>query len=341
MATNKPETSKERRERELREEFSNLSPELKKWGQEVDNSIIESLKSEKSFDYNNFVKLKFDFRLKDSDSFIKKALYRKAYSDPLKEIEDKIGTRVVVLTSNHMMQVRDILMSKTDLWECKIGRDKALIKESIKEFDYEAVHLIVKPLKGNQGFNQDNLDYLTCEIQIKTIFQHAYSEISHDTVYKGPYRHDLDLLRKLARSMALLESTDENFNSMYSYINSGKGLALNFHEELIQQFKRINPSYDDKNADRELDAYILDELMTTKVLEDLDMDEISKFVHNKLSVLSKISEKPNFLIGKYPVMVLLSYLLMFCPEYLYDKDIDIDTLKSLATQLNVNYDPTN
>lgn len=336
------ETDKEQQERTLRLAFNNIKTALEQWGAEVDNKIKEALDASPTFDYGLAVKIPPAYRVKAIDSFIKKALYRKPYADPLAQVEDKVGTRVVVLTSQHMKQVRDILLAKCDFWNCTIGRDKALIKESIKEFDYEAVHLIVKPLNTSDSRNKENLPYLSCEIQIKTLFQHAYSEISHDTVYKGPYRHDLVLLRKLARSMALLESTDENFNSMYSYINSGEGLALNFLTELTDQFKKINPVYDEKKADRELDSYILDELMQHDILTRLDMEDISSFVEQKKQSLKRINDKQNFLIGKHPVMILLGYIIFACPDYLYSHklDLDIDALRSLAYHLGASYEPT-
>lgn len=331
------------KEKELRLAFMNLSPELTKWGKIVDNKIITALKATPKFNYDQHVKISPKFRVKNIDSFIKKALYRKDsgknYDDPIFEIQDKVATRIVVLTSQHMELVKDILLEQLSLWECSIGRDKALIKESIKEFDYEAIHLIVSPTERQRGINKINIPFLTCEIQIKTLFQHAYSEMSHDTVYKGPYKHDLILLRKLARSMALLESTDETFDSMYSHINSGKGLAFSILQELFLLFRKVDTSFNEISVDMDLDSYVLDELMGNEVLTKIELSDVSSFVETEKTVLQRINSKANFLLGKHPVMIILSYLLKFSPSYLYKIDFDIDMLQSLASMLNVNYEP--
>ena len=73
-------------------EFNDLKADLTKWGAFVDDIIKEKVN-----DYNfGDIQIGPKFRLKGDDSFIHKALHRqKGYENPLLNIEDKIGTRII------------------------------------------------------------------------------------------------------------------------------------------------------------------------------------------------------------------------------------------------------
>ena len=55
-----------------------------------------------------------------------------------------------------------------------------------------------------------------CEIQIKTILQHAYSELTHDTIYKPKVDATPKMRRTAAKSMALIEATNDYFQQVVS-----------------------------------------------------------------------------------------------------------------------------
>ena len=71
-------------------------------------------------------------------------------------------------------------------------------------------------------FDNSVKPYLTCEIQIRTLLQHAFAEVSHDSTYKGPYKNDKGILRHLAKSMALMEATDDYFCNIFSLTSDEK-----------------------------------------------------------------------------------------------------------------------
>nr|WP_249804714.1 MULTISPECIES: hypothetical protein [unclassified Bradyrhizobium] len=52
------------------------------------------------------------------------------------------------------------------------------------EFRYQSVHYIVRS-RGDQKLDGQNITAGTpCEVQIRTLLQHAHSELTHDTIYK-------------------------------------------------------------------------------------------------------------------------------------------------------------
>ena len=59
---------------------------------------------------------------------------------------------------------------------------------------------------------------IPCEIQIRTLLQHAYSELTHDTIYKPNVRATPAVKRTAAKSMALIEATSDYFSSVNQVI---------------------------------------------------------------------------------------------------------------------------
>lgn len=79
------------------------------------------------------------------------------------------------------------------------------------EFAYQSLHYIVR---SKADLNHEGVEIAlgtTCEIQVRTILQHAYSELTHDTIYKPSVKAEPDVKRAAAKSMALIEATDDYF----------------------------------------------------------------------------------------------------------------------------------
>jgi putative GTP pyrophosphokinase len=82
-------------------------------------------------------------------------------------------------------------------------------------FGYASVHLVVEfraellKLPEYALFNK-----MKCEIQVRTILQHAWAEIEHDIVYKSPEDIPFRLRRRFACLAGLLEIADREFESL-------------------------------------------------------------------------------------------------------------------------------
>jgi len=155
------------------------------WGNYVRDSILSSLTAKiDGFTPDNFLKVPASVRVKDTDSLVAKAFYRgKPYADAYGQITDKVGTRFVVLLLNHINHVEEAITSGP--WE--YSKDRDFDEEREKQpfiFDYQSKHFIVKAIK-EVPFGDVIVPVGTpCEVQVRTLLQHAYSELSHDTVYK-------------------------------------------------------------------------------------------------------------------------------------------------------------
>jgi ppGpp synthetase/RelA/SpoT-type nucleotidyltranferase len=149
-------------------------------------------------------------RTKDSQKLVEKAFYRnKNYADPYEDITDKVGTRFVVLLGSEIPTVESVLTS-IEGWHYSKDRDfEEEQKKNPLKFDYAAVHFVVRP-DNDVEFEGVRIPAKTpCEVQIKTILQHAYSELTHDTIYKPQIEATPTMQRNAAKAMALLEATND------------------------------------------------------------------------------------------------------------------------------------
>lgn len=229
-------------EHKARADFEGLIPALTAWGAYVDKVLNEYLAT--AFPSREHVQQKALHRVKSVDSYCEKVLKRKTYDRPLIDTTDKVGTRVILLTREDVRKVSAFI------YECKEWHLADRSHDSLAEiianpemFTYQSEHFIVKPLNCYDTAVDKGL--LTCEIQVRTILQHAYAEISHDTIYKKAVGDNPKIKRMLASSMALIEAADEKFCQIYSAMASERTPDMEFQEILISLYKECISQYDE------------------------------------------------------------------------------------------------
>jgi len=191
------------------------------WGDHIREFIVQGLAS-RNLRPDEFLKLPPSVRLKADTSLVDKAFYRrKPYADPYREIEDKVGVRFVVLLTEEIRAVRDIIESN-DSWsaiECKNFQKEK--DEYPLLFTYQSLHFVVRP-KQVMDLGGVTVDpRVACEVQVRTLLQHAHSELTHDTIYKPNKLVLPPVVRTAAKSMALIETADDLFSLVVRSLNSG------------------------------------------------------------------------------------------------------------------------
>jgi ppGpp synthetase/RelA/SpoT-type nucleotidyltranferase len=292
------------KEENIVREFNQLKVHLKEWGKMVDNHIMGMIKQFPEGKY--FLKIHPKYRLKTDLSYKEKALYRKKeYTNPIIDIEDKIGTRIVLLKSTDI----DLISTKileSNFWNSKVTKSRTNeIEDKPTIFDYQSQHIVVWP-KTNCGFNKEILTALTCEIQIRTLLQHAFAEVSHDSTYKGPYKNDAEIIRQLSKSMALMEATDDYFCKIFEIMKDETRRYSNYLKEL----NRIYTSeFLKKGQSTQISYELSDSLISLLDVIDIPISSIETFVIQEKDCIKALIKANNHLFLSQPIFLFLYYIM--------------------------------
>lgn len=156
-------------------------------------------------------------RSKDVDSFRKKVAKTEndgspKYNEPLKEITDLAAVRVIVFTNSYVQKVCDIIEQAFSIkWKKDVGEERS----QSKDFGYQSVHYLVVHTEERLKL-QDYKKYagMICEVQVRTILQHAWAEIEHDIQYKSENEIPKEIGRKFRALAGLIEIADREFQSI-------------------------------------------------------------------------------------------------------------------------------
>lgn len=313
-------------EEELITEFNNLKPLLQLWGKTVDKALIEILSSAPNFNFANSVEILPSYRLKDDNSLIKKAFYRKKnYDNPILQIQDKIGTRIVVTTRKEVDQIRSILLQTNPCWtieEVQEVEDFMMINP--KQFGYQALHFILKPTKFVDCFSKvedSHLDLFTCELQVKSLAQHAWAKINHDTTFKGPFETDSKVSRTMAKIMALSEVADDYYVRVIDYMDQ--------EENIQQQFLNSLLEISEGELNYKFDKSLTDGILTKDLLDNIDYRQFSVdqvrliTISNKEKVLRALNSLKSYLKSQ-PIVIFLYALILLRNGFLIRKSNQLE-----------------
>lgn len=133
------------------------------------------------------------------------------YPDPMRDITDQIGTRIITYVASDVTAVAGLIKDHLNVVD-----DKDLGQETASEgrFGYVSRHLQVAldPLWFGD-LPVDLVKVASAQIQIRTVLQHAWAEFEHDIRYKGSIPEALapDLNRRFTLAAGLLELADREF----------------------------------------------------------------------------------------------------------------------------------
>jgi predicted RNase H-like nuclease/ppGpp synthetase/RelA/SpoT-type nucleotidyltranferase len=155
-----------------------------------------------------------------------------AYTDPLREITDQVGVRVITYVRSDVAAVAEVLGT-----QLRVLDDRDLGQETASEgrFGYASRHLQVAPPEDAAGGSAGGpvngpagqVDEVArvrrsgevgqvAQVQVRTVLQHAWAEFEHDIRYKGtvPAEHARDFDRRFTLAAGLLELADQEFTTI-------------------------------------------------------------------------------------------------------------------------------
>lgn len=282
-------------------------PIFEAWGQ----YIIDQIKSQLLIEFENTNKLELylrippSCRIKEESSLLAKAFCRgKNYNDPYNDITDKVGVRFVVLLISDIRKITNII---ENINEWTYSKDKDFEDEKLSNphiFVYQSVHYVVKN-KHSITYNDNTIPANTsCEIQVRTLLQHAYSELTHDTTYKPKVRTTPDISREIAKSMALIESTDDIFMNVDNKLTEINNKVNEFQNKLLEIYSKYLKS----DYNRDINNFILDAYWEN--IKTIDPHQIEKFILSNDYILGNIKKRyDNKIIFRQPIVLLIYFLI--------------------------------
>ena len=192
-------------------------------------------------------------RVKERDSLTQKIDVKSDKYKSLSEVTDIAGIRIITYYDSDVERAAKIVEREFCVdKENSINKREALGPE---KFGYCSVHYVVSmnedrlKLPENRGYAG-----IKCEIQIRTVLQHAWAEIEHDLGYKSEIDIPKDIRRSFSRLAGLLEVADKEFQEIRDFLET--------YREKVEA--EISEKSDYGTPDCELDAVVLEAVLKTK-----------------------------------------------------------------------------
>jgi ppGpp synthetase/RelA/SpoT-type nucleotidyltranferase len=185
-------------------------------------------------------------RLKDPTSLSLKVSSDSKYQT-LSDVTDLVGLRVVTTYED---EIPFIIKQFEEAFKIDEKNTNSNASKSESEFGYTSFHIVISNAKIESFKSyEDRFKDLKAEIQVRTILQHAWAEISHKIDYKAKEKPDTIYKRKLFRIAALLELADQEFGTVRQEI-------IKSQKELVP--RKVNLISDTPINIDSLQAYVME-----------------------------------------------------------------------------------
>lgn len=318
-------------ESEARIEYRKFVPFLKEWGQYIDNTLRELL--ETRIDSNRII-IYPDHRIKLEDSYIRKAFWRPATrSDNPIKMRDKVGTRIVMISYEDLLNVVSIFETERFPFAVKIKKKPKLDEPN----EYQAFHVEITPNSDSPIFGDDPklFNKLSCEVQIRTAVQDTLAKVAHETVYKGYHSYNSEIKNKFkeivgkftALELELLELENE-MRTETAHITSFVGGLKAIGSEVF--YGSFMPDVED---------FALTESIYQQFHpagKKIELDDLKKALSKNRECISALFEASQSYLLKQPISLFIIYLILtgrrslLFKEWQYDEDVLRDICRYLG-----------
>ena len=187
--------------RAILEEYREQRPVFAKM-QETIPAQVRSL-----FDEAGIVVASIESRVKEEKSLVGKLELKGAKYGSLADITDIFGMRIITFYVDDVDKVASVVERLFEIdWDNSV--DKRKIHE-VDRFGYMSLHYICRHPDFPFRF----------EVQMRTILQHAWANMNHDTGYKTDVEVPKEYMRNMNRLAGMLELVDEQFSRIRTEIN--------------------------------------------------------------------------------------------------------------------------
>ncbi len=180
------------------QEYKDNLPLFREASEQVYNNLKKTLSDA------GLILAAIECRVKTEDSLAGKLELKGSKYASLKDITDIIGLRVITFYTDDVDKVASAVERMFTIdWANSIDKRKA---HEIDSFGYLSLHYICSMPDFPYRF----------EIQMRTILQHAWANMNHDTGYKSGVEVPRRYFRNMSRLAGMLELIDDEFSKIRS-----------------------------------------------------------------------------------------------------------------------------
>lgn len=244
---------------ELKKQYTSVCDVAERFKNELCHELIKLID-------DNGLKLGFPIqkRIKTWSSIKDKLLDQNLKLKSIKQLQDLIGLRIVFLYKRDLKLIENIIQ-KTFVVKKRYDTSDRLAEN---QFGYSSIHFVIQfPKEWLKVPSLSEFGEFSAEIQIRTLAQHIWSEVSHELQYKTKEDVPLNLIRPIYRTSALLETVDLEF------------------ERLLQEREEYRKQID-KKIDQELNVDSIEQILDS-ILPSENKDFFEEYAQLHKEILKK------------------------------------------------------
>ena len=285
---------------DLVKDYENSRDQYVSFARTIDNLLVRLLASEGISVHS------IGNRCKTINSFKGKLERKNAYTK-LVQITDLAGVRLITHYEDDVDRIAKIIESEFSVdHENSIDKRKAIDPE---KFGYLSLHYVVS-LSDERAALREYATFrgMKVEIQVRSILQHTWAEIEHDTGYKTDIEIPKHIRRRFSRLAGLLELADQEF--------------MGIRDALVEYSENVTLQVEQASEDR-----------TVSSTDEVSLDKISlgRFIELDSQVLALDTRIAEALTAEIELLTEVD-----SKQIQRLKALGINTLSELRSQLESN-----